>query len=249
MMMFNQRLIGPFVFVCLCGITNQSGGIFAEETVGPAAEINGSGPGWRQLGQDDFENVNCDEDTWSFEDSLIRCTGKPTGVMRTKERFTNFELVAEWRHLKKGGNSGIFVWATDDSIEQLKKEGKPGLPHGIEVQVLDTGYREVYEKRFNKVGDWFTSHGDVFPVKTAKMTPFPPLSPNGSRSFPSEDRVKPTGEWNHYYVRAINGEIRLWVNGKEVSGGTDCDPAVGCLCLESEGAPVEFRGLKIRTLP
>ena len=32
------------------------------------------------------------------------------------------------------------------------------------------------------------------------------------------------GEWNHYYVRAINGEIRLWVNGEEVSGGTGCEP-------------------------
>ena len=57
------------------------------------------------------------------------------------------------------------------------------------------------------------------------------------------------GEGNHYYVRAINGEIRLWVNGEEVSGGTDCKPAWGYLCLESEGSPIEFRELRIRELP
>ena len=56
-------------------------------------------------------------------------------------------------------------------------------------------------------------------------------------------------QWNHYYVRAINGEVRLRVNGEEVSGGTDIRPATGYLCLESEGAPVEFRELLIRELP
>ncbi|MEI6358251.1 MAG: family 16 glycoside hydrolase, partial [Verrucomicrobiota bacterium] len=60
---------------------------------------------------------------------------------------------------------------------------------------------------------------------------------------------KGINEWNHYYVRAIHGDVRLWVNGEEVSGGTDCRPASGYLCLESEGSPVEFRGLRIRELP
>ena len=47
----------------------------------------------------------------------------------------------------------------------------------------------------------------------------------------------------------INGEVRLWVNGEEVSGGNHCEPRSGFLCLESEGSPVEFRGLRIRELP
>jgi hypothetical protein len=50
-------------------------------------------------------------------------------------------------------------------------------------------------------------------------------------------------------VRAINGEVRLWVNGEEVSGGRDCEPRSGFLCLESEGSPVEFKQLRIRELP
>jgi len=41
----------------------------------------------------------------------------------------------------------------------------------------------------------------------------------------------------------------LWVNGKEVSGGKDAKPAKGYLCLESEGAPINFRNMRIRELP
>ena len=34
-----------------------------------------------------------------------------------KRPYANFELVAEWRHLKSGGNSGIFVWACPRSLK------------------------------------------------------------------------------------------------------------------------------------
>src|SRR5262249_38982453 len=66
------------------------------------AFIDGSGPDWKQLGPDDFVNVNCDQDTWTFnKDGSIRCTGQPLGVCRTKKQYTNFELVAEWKHEKR----------------------------------------------------------------------------------------------------------------------------------------------------
>ena len=211
----------------------------------PKAFVDGNGPGWRTLTLDDFTNVNCDPETWRWEDGMFKCTGSPVGVIRSKEFVTNLELVVEWRHLKSAGNSGVFLWVTEASVQDLPK-GK--LPHGIEVQVLDHGYTTNYEKS-GKKADWFTSNGDVFPVGVSDMTPFPPVAPNGKRSFPSKDLSKGVGEWNHYYVRAINGEVRLWVNGEEVSGGTGCTPSTGYLALESEGSPVEFRNLRIRELP
>ncbi len=214
----------------------------------PKAFIDGEGPGWKAWGAADFANVNCDEDTWSWEGGVAHCTGEPIGVVRSVEPLTNFELVATWRHLRSAGNSGVFLWASPESIARLEA-GEGNLPDGIEVQVLDLGYSERYEKKHKKKSDWFTSHGDVFPTGPATMTPFPPVSSNGKRSFPSKELTKGVGEWNHYYVRAINGEVRLWVNGEEVSGGTDCNPATGYLCLESEGSPVEFKNLRVRLLP
>lgn len=211
----------------------------------PKAVIDGTGLGWRELGEDDFTNVNCGEETWSWKDGVAHCTGQPVGVIRSTKEYGNFELVAQWRHLKSAGNSGIFVWTPPKSLEGLK----PGqLPHGIEVQVLDHGYKEQFEKG-GKKADWFTTNGDVFPVGDSIMTPFPPTAPDGKRSFPRKNLSKGVGEWNHYYIRAINGEVRLWVNGEEVSGGTGCEPRHGYLCLESEGSPVEFKNLRIRELP
>jgi len=213
----------------------------------PKAYLNGTGTGWRTLGENDFTNVNCDAGTWTWKGDLVQCTGQPVGVIRSRNPVTNFELVAQWRHLRSGGNSGVFVWASEKALEGIK----PGtLPRGgIEVQVLDHGFKEQFEKQTGRTADWFTTDGDVFPVGTSKMTPFPPTSPDGSRSFPSKKRSKGVGEWNHYYVRCINGEVRLWVNGEEVSGGSNCEPRTGYLCLESEGSPVEFRQLRIRELP
>lgn len=215
----------------------------------PRAFVDGTGEGWRAMVESDFTKVNCPPDTFTWKDGLISCTGKPTGVLRTVNPVTNFELVVEWRHLTVGGNSGIFVWTTPESIQRLTDAGKPGLPHGIEVQVLDHGYTQQYETQYKKPADWFTTNGDVFPVGAVKMTPFPPVAPDGKRSFPRKNLSKGVNEWNHYYVRAINGEVRLWVNGEEVSGGTKIQPATGYICLESEGAPVEFRNLRIRELP
>jgi hypothetical protein len=209
--------------------------------------IDDTQPGWRALTGDDFTKVNSADDTWTWKDDVLFCTGQPVSVMRTKKSYRNFELVVEWMHEKPAGNSGVFVWTTPASVEKLAQAGKPGLPDGIEVQVLDNAFTTQMAKAGQKT-DWFTTHGDVFPVRV-KMTPIGMTSPNGERSFPRKDLCKDHGQWNHYYIRAINGEVRLWVNGEEISGGTACDPADGYLCLESEGSPIQFRRLRIRELP
>ena len=218
----------------------------SEAKLALAARIDGTGPGWKTWHKDEFINANCDENTWTWNNGQIQCTGQPVGVIRSVKPLTNFELVIEWRHLKSAGNSGVFLWASKESLDALV----PGrLPAGIEVQILDHGYSERYRQQTGKEPDWFTTNGDVFPTQSATMEPFPPVAPNGKRSFPTKNLSLGFGEWNHYYVRAINGEVRLWVNGEEVSGGTNCHPATGYLCLESEGSPIEFRNLRIRELP
>lgn len=219
----------------------------ADAEPAPRAFVDGTGPGWRTLGAADFVTVNGDPDTWAWSGSKVAGTGVPVGVARTARPLTNFELVARWRHLKAGGNSGFFAWVPESALAGLKPGALPS--GGIEVQILDHGYRELYEKESGKKADWFTTDGDVFPVGTSKMTPFPPTSPNGQRSFPARKLTRGVGQWNHYYVRCINGEVRLWVNGEEVSGGTRCEPRSGYLCLEAEGSPVEFQDIRVRELP
>ncbi len=220
-----------------------------------------TGAGWTALTLADFVNVNGAADTWTEDDGNIVCTGKPLGGARSKRELTNFELVLEWRHDEYAGNSGVFVWCPESSFTDLP----PGkLPRsGIEVQVLDLGYEENWLREHAARSDWFTSHGDVFPVGSSTMRAFTPEiryladdgskfavgKPDSSRSFPTQRLTLPHGQWNHYYLRAVNGEVRLWVNGEEVNGGTRCTPARGYLALEAEGARVEFRNLRLRELP
>lgn len=242
-----RRFFAPlssFAFVVAClpvGIA------FAEEREIPKKPPTGNEPGWVAIGEADLVDVNGEENTWTFpEPGLIKTTGVPVGVIRTKEKYEDVEILVEWRHLKSGGNSGVFVWASDEALKDLKPGQLP--PGGIEVQILDHGYAEQYEKSTGKKAEWFTTNGDVFPVGSSKMKPFPPTSPSGERSFPKKNLSKGTPEWNSYYVRCKDGEVRLWVNGEEVSGGSDCQPSSGYLCLEAEGAPVEFRNLKFRRM-
>jgi hypothetical protein len=180
-------------------------------------------------------NANCAPETWSVTNGTIHCTGRPTGAMRTERQYENFIMEAEWRHLTSGGNSGVFIWGTPIAA--------PGVPflRGIEVQVLDHGFN------IKGKNEWYTTHGDVFPIHGATMKPFG--RHNGERSFPSEERSKPSPEWNHYRIVCTNGTLRLSVNGKEVSGGENCNYRKGYLALESEGAPVEFRNVRIKELP
>lgn len=221
-------------------------GVDQQAVTPPKAFIDGTEPGWRTLGEGDFADVNGDRDTWTWKDGLLSCSGKPIGVMRTRQKFANFDLLIEWRHLRPAGNSGVFVWVPDDALTGLKPDALP--QYGIEVQMLDHAFREQYEKAGRK-GDWFTTNGDIFAVGKSKLTPFPPVSPNGARSFPRKNLSHGVGDWNHYYIRGVNGELRLWVNGEEVSGGSGAEPRTGYLCLESEGSPVEFRNIRVRELP
>lgn len=165
---------------------------------------------------------------------MVKCGGKPTGILRSERMYENFICEFEWRHHAEPGNAGFFVWA-----DLLPALGGP-FTRGIEVQVCNLGN-----------GDWFTSHGDLFPIWGATMTPDPRYRISGSRSMPKEDafHARPTGQWNHYRVTCVDGAIALEVNGEPVTAGSGCSPSKGYLCLESEGTEVDFRRLRIWELP
>lgn len=177
-----------------------------------------------------WHNVNCAPDTWSVREGVIHCTGKPIGELRSDRMYQNFVLELEWRHLKPKGNAGVFVWA-----DALPARGQP-FHRAVEVQVLD-----------GREGDWYTSDGDVFPIHGTKMVPV--NGRGGMRAFPTEKRVKPSPEWNHYRIECIDGNINLAVNGKVVTQGRECSLRRGYICLESEGSPVQFRNLRVQELP
>jgi len=175
---------------------------------------------------DGWINVNCADETWTVRDEMIICSGLPTGVLRTEKQYENYVLELEWRHMKEGGNAGLFVHS-----DALTAPGQP-FTRSIECQILDG------------------NHGDMFAIHGATLTPDnakPSLG--GSRAYPTEKRMNPTGEWNHYRVESRDGTLTLAVNGEVVTRGYHLNPRKGYICLESEGSEVHFRNIKIQELP
>jgi len=184
-------------------------------------------------------NVNTAPDTWKARDGLLVCSGRPIGVMRSEKQYENFVLHIEWMHMEAGGNSGVFVWS--DSVPD--KESR--LPNGVEVQMLELEWPNLNKK------DGVTPpiayvHGELFGVGGVTTTPD---NPRGERSKSIENRCKGKGEWNTYDVVAVDGVIKLAVNGKFVNGISQSTKKKGYLCLESEGGEIHFRNIRILELP
>jgi Domain of Unknown Function (DUF1080) len=184
-------------------------------------------------------NVNTAEDTWRVRNGVLICSGRPIGVMRTAKQYENFVLHIEWMHLEPGGNSGVFVWSNAEPDPMTR------LPNGVEVQMLELEWPNL-----NKVNGVTPPiayvHGELFGVGGVKTTPD---NPRGERSKSIENRCKGRGEWNSYDVVAIDGVIKLAVNGKFVNGISNATQKKGYLCLESEGAEIHFRNIRIMELP
>ncbi|UCC98246.1 MAG: DUF1080 domain-containing protein [Phycisphaerales bacterium] len=174
---------------------------------------------------DGWVNVNCAPETWTVRDGMIICTGIPTGVLRTEKQYENYILELEWRHIKQRGNAGLFIHS-----DPVTAVGQP-FTRSIELQIMD-----------GNAGDMFSIHG-------ATMTPDKPHPRGSARSLPSEDRMNPTGQWNHYRVESRDGTATLAVNGKVVTRGYHLNPRKGYICLESEGSEIHFRNIRIRELP
>ena len=231
-----MRHLFPSYLLCgflLAGVLPATTSLIAQDQ---PAETNSDDEGYRPLfnGQDlsGWVAVNTAPSTWRVEEGMLICSGKPIGELRTERMYQNFVMEVEWRHMVPAGNAGIFIWADD-----ITARGQP-FHRGIEVQVLENAYGNTRSH---------TTHGDIFPIHGATMTPI--NGRGGSRAFPIENRSRPSPEWNHYRITCLDGNIALEVNGKLVTQGRDCRPKKGYICLESEGGVVHYRNLKLKELP
>jgi hypothetical protein len=199
-------------------------------------------PVWRDLfNKRDLKGwirVNTDESTWKVKNKMLICSGHPIGVMRSDRQYENFILHIEWMHIEPGGNSGMFVWSA-------ARPGANRLPDGVEVQMLELDWVKLNTKN-GVVPPIAYVHGELFGVGGVKTVPD---NPRGERSKSIENLCKPRGEWNTYNVVCVDGTIKLSVNGKFVNGIAKSTQKKGYLCLESEGAEIHFRSIKIMELP
>ncbi|GDY21291.1 hypothetical protein LBMAG56_26370 [Verrucomicrobiota bacterium] len=186
-------------------------------------------------------NVNTAPDTWTVRDGMLICKGLPIGVMRTDRQYENFILHIEWRHMVAGGNSGVFIWS-----EGTVRPGGGRLPKGLEVQMLELEWPKLNPEKDGTPRPIAYVHGELFGANGLKTTPD---NPRGTRSKSLENRCLGKGQWNTYDVVCVDGVVKLSVNGKFVNGVSQASIKKGYLCLESEGAEIHFRNIKLMELP
>jgi hypothetical protein len=182
--------------------------------------------------------VNTEDTTWKAQGKELVCVGHPIGVVRSENKYENFILHVEWKHMEAGGNSGTFVWSDAEP-------GENRLPNGVEVQMLELDWVNLNVRDGVKPPVAYV-HGELFGVGGVEIVPD---NPRGKRSKSIENRCLGKGEWNTYEVVCVDGTIKLSVNGKFVNGISQSSKKSGYICLESEGAEIHFRNLKIIELP
>ncbi len=164
------------------------------------------------------------EDVWRVEDGVLICRGTPSGYLRTEASFTNFILDLEWRWdpvSKEAGNSGVLLRMTgEDKV----------WPRSLEAQ-LQSG-----------------SAGDFWLIDSFPMRP-DPRRWRGRNVRKLGYAENPVGEWNHYRIIVNHGHVVLMVNGRMVNEGWDAEEISGHICLQSEGAEIHFRDIRLQPLP
>jgi hypothetical protein len=166
------------------------------------------------------------EDVWSAADGVLRCKGVPVGYLRTLKDYDNYVFELEWRwpQPEKAGNNGVLV--------HTSTPGALGVwPKSIEVQ-LQNG-----------------AAGDFWIIGTELQVTDIENRRKGRRHLRLiNDVEKPLGQWNHIEITCRGDEVLVKVNGVPVNHATACNVTRGAICLQSEGAPIEYRNIRLRPL-
>lgn len=167
------------------------------------------------------------EEVWSVnDDGVLVCQGRPNGYIRTDDEYENYRITLEWRWPKgkKPGNNGLLVHTT--------MPGALGIwPKSIEVQLAHE------------------NAGDFWVIGTEIEIPNVDERRKGRRHLNlTDDSEKPVGEWNKMEVTCKGDEIIVKVNGDLVNHATKVSQTKGAICLQSEGAEVNFRNIVLTPL-
>lgn len=166
------------------------------------------------------------EEVWSVAEGVLVCKGNPVGYLRTEKEFENYSLTLEWRWPagSQAGNSGVLLHTSEP--------GALGIwPKSVEAQLA--------------AGE----AGDIWVIGTTVDIENPDARRQGRRHLNlTDDSEKPVGEWNQCTIICQGSEITIQVNGALVNHVTNASVTRGAIGLQSEGAEIHFRNIKLQPL-
>ncbi len=162
------------------------------------------------------DSLAAPDSTFFVKDGMICTTGEPFGYVRTKEKYSNYNLLVEWRWPKDAGNSGVFLHVNEDKVFPECLECQ--LYHGNAGDFIAMGRLD------------FTEHLDKTNMAVNKL---------------HDSSENPSGEWNLYDIRVSGDSVTVYVNGVLQNTASALNRTSGWIALQSEGAPVEFRNIRL----
>jgi type 1 glutamine amidotransferase len=208
--------------------------------------------GWHSPKSDAFPGKS-----WNIHDGELsvvssgNAESQAGGDIITRDRYANFELVADFK-TTTGCNSGIKIFVQPDISPIDKVTGKPaavGSAIGMEFQVLDDEHHP--DAKLGRDGDRTTgSLYDLIPAAKDK-------------------KVMPVGQWNHVRIVSQGKHVEFWLNGGKTVEFDRGSPAFreavalskfknipdfgewpdGYILLQEHGSVASYRNIKIRELP
>lgn len=167
------------------------------------------------------------EQVWTIKEGVLHCTGTPRGYLRTHgDNYHDYVLTVEWRWPENspGGNNGVLVHTSTPAELGV-------WPKSIEVQLAH-----------GQAGDFWVIGTDLdVPDEASRKKDRRHLNL-------TDDSEKPIGQWNQMRITCHADKITVKVNGDLVNEATNCSVTEGAICLQSEGAPIEFRRVELQKI-
>lgn len=164
---------------------------------------------------------------------VLRLAGQPHGYLETRRWYRDYTLSLEWRWPEEsGGNSGVLVHATAPLLFY-------GWPRSLEVQLAAGRAGEF----------WTIGAGVSLTVEddTRRRRVRAPRDLHRHRRIARrvDDVEYPPGAWNQMEIRCRGDTVVVTVNGRETNRAIDVTVREGAIGLQSEGAPIEFRNVRL----
>ena len=160
------------------------------------------------------------EQVWSFDGDILKCAGRPIGYIRTNADYTNFVLRLQWRFdpvTKQEGNSGVLVrMIGEDRV----------WPKSVEAQLQSRNAGDFWN-----IGEFQMSTVDE--------------RRSGRNTKHTHANERPVGEWNDYEIVVDGPRVTLIVNDEVLNEAWGVEEIAGKICLQSEGAPIHFRNVRL----
>ncbi|MDB5120700.1 MAG: hypothetical protein JWN56_1918 [Sphingobacteriales bacterium] len=170
---------------------------------------------------------------FKFEKNVLHASGERFGYVITEKSYSNFHLSLE------------FKWGEKKYPPREKDKRDGGVLYHSVLYSGDKIWPRSLEFQIQE-GDC----GDFWLTDSVTMTHADTLtkSEGGHRVVKTKNAEKPNGQWNKVEVIVKDGIITHKLNGEVVNTGKNPSVPGGQIVLQSEGAEIYYRDIKLEEL-